>query len=394
MRAAYPGAHPPGSQSSLHRANVARVLAALRSAGTLSQAEISRTTGLSAATVSNIVHELADGGLVQVRTASAGGRRIRRVALSASAGTVVGVDFGHSHLRVAVGDLAHRVRAEGAVPVDVDASAAECLVRAEELIAALLARAGSGRDRVLGVGMGVPGPIDADTGEIGSSALLPGWVGVRPAAALAERLDLPVHADNDANLGALGELVFGAGRGHDDLVYLKVSTGVGAGMVLNGRLYRGAGGTAGEIGHITLDESGAVCRCGNRGCLETHVNARHLLGLLRDSHGPDLTVAEAVRLAHSGDPGCRRVLADVGRHLGVGMASLCNLLNPRCAIVGGDLAVAGELLIDPLRSSVARYAIPSAARQLQVLPGTLGERSEVLGALALAMTESEHPVAA
>lgn len=384
--------HPPGSQPSLHRANVTRVLRAVRAAGTLSQAEISRRTGLSAATVSNIVHELADSGPVEVETASVGGRRIRRVTLSRSAGAVVGVDFGHSHLRVAIGDLSHRVLAADREPVDVDASAEECLARAEHMIDVLLTESDVERDRVLAVGLGVPGPIDVETGEIGSSALLPGWVGVRPREALAQRLDLPVHADNDANLGALGELVFGAGRDQGDLVYLKVSTGVGAGLVLGGRIYHGAGGTAGEIGHITLDESGAVCRCGNRGCLETHANAKYLLSLLADAHGPDLTVAGVVELAEAGDPGCRRVLADIGRHLGIGVASLCNLLNPRTAIIGGDLAGAGDLLIGPLRESVARYAIPSAARQLRVVPGTLGDRAEVLGALALAMSETDHAV--
>ncbi len=392
MPAATPDDHPPGSQSSLHRANVTRVLRAVRAEGTLSQAEISRHTGLSAATVSNIVHELADAGSVQVRNGSAGGRRVRRVTLSPSSEVVVGVDFGHSHLRVAIGDLSHQVLASDAQPADVDASGAECLDQAARLLDTLLARAGVPRDRVSGVGLGVPGPIDEDTGEIGSTALLPGWVGVRPREALAQLLELPVHADNDANLGALGELVFGAGRGQRDMVYLKVSTGVGAGLVLGGRIYHGAGGTAGEIGHITLDESGAVCRCGNRGCLETHANAKYLLDLLRDSHGPDLTVAGALQLAQCGDPGSRRVLSDMGRHLGIGVASLCNLLNPRCVIIGGDLAGAGELLIGPLRESVGRYAIPSAARQLSVLAGTLGDRAEVLGALALALSETDHAV--
>lgn len=390
MRGDRSDGHPPGSQSSLHRANVGRVLGALRTAGSLSQAEISRRTGLSAATVSNIVHELADAGSVQVRTGSVGGRRVRRVTLNPTNGVVVGVDFGHSHLRMAVGDVAHRVLASETEPVDVDVSAAECLDRAEMLLRVLLARVDVPRERVAAVGLGVPGPIDVDTGEIGSSALLPGWVGVRPREAVADRLRLPVHADNDANLGALGELVFGAGRGQRDLIYLKVSTGVGAGLVLGGRLYHGSGGTAGEVGHITLDETGPVCRCGNRGCLETQANARYLLTLLRDSHGPDLTVPAAVRLAQDGDPGCRRVLSDIGRHLGVGVASVCNLLNPRCVIIGGDLAAAGDLLTGPLREAVGRYAIPSAARQLTVTTGTLGDRAEVLGALALALRDSDQ----
>jgi predicted NBD/HSP70 family sugar kinase len=380
----------PGSQSSLHQANVARVLRAVRTGGALTQAEISRGTGLSAATVSNIVRELAADGTVVVSTTSSGGRRARSVALSPLAGVLVGLDFGHSHLRVAIGDLSRQILAEDAVPIDVDSSAEQCFDEAERKLDELLARAGADRSKVIGVGLGVPGPIDADTGEIGSSALLPGWVGVRPGPALSDRLGLPVHPDNDANLGALGELVWGAGRGHPDLVYLKLSTGVGAGLVIGGRIFRGSGGTAGEIGHITLDESGPVCRCGNRGCLETHANSKYLLGLLAPSHGEDLTVPQAVALAQRGDPGCRRVIADIGRHVGVGVANLCNLINPRQVLLGGDLAAAGELLTVPLYESVSRYAIPSAARQLSVTPGTLGDRAEVLGCLALVMSEMDQ----
>ncbi len=198
---------------------------------------------------------------------------------------------------------------------------------------------------------------------------------------------MPVYVDNDANLGALGEQVWGAGHGARDLAYIKVASGVGAGLVINGQIYRGPGGTAGEIGHITLDESGPVCRCGNRGCLETFTAARYVLPLLHSSHGTDLTMARVVRLAAEGDPGCRRVVADIGRYIGSGVASLCNLLNPSRVVLGGDLAEAGDLVLGPVRDSVARYAIPSAARRLKVLPGELDSRAEVLGALALVLDE-------
>ncbi|MFC1414883.1 ROK family transcriptional regulator [Streptacidiphilus sp. N1-12] len=380
-------ADTPGSQSSLHRANLERVLRAVRMAGSLTQAEIARTTGLSAATVSNIVRELKEVGTVVVTPTSSGGRRARSVSLSADAGIVVGVDFGHSHLRVAVGNLAHRVLAEESEPIDTDASADQGFGRAETLVARLLEQTGFRTDKVIGVGLGVPGPIDGETGALGSTAILPGWTGIAPGRELSSRLGMPVYVDNDANLGALGELVWGAGRGLSDLAYIKVASGVGAGLVISGQIYRGPGGTAGEIGHITLDESGPVCRCGNRGCLETFVGSRHVLNLLASSHGTDLTLSRVVQLAQRGDLGCRRVLADVGRQIGTGVANLCNLLNPRRVILGGDLAEAGDLVLDPIRESVARYAIPSAARQLSVVPGTLGGRAEVLGALALVMSE-------
>ncbi len=381
------GVETPGSQSSLHRANLERVVRAVRMAGSLTQAEIARTTGLSAATVSNIVRELKDGGTVEVTPTSAGGRRARSVALSGDAGIVVGVDFGHAHLRVAVGNLAHRVLAEETEPLDVDASAAQGMERAEALVGRLIAASGIAPDKVVGVGLGVPGPIDVATGTLGSTAILPGWAGTNPRDDLAARLGVPVYVDNDANLGALGELVWGSGRGVADLAYIKVASGVGAGLVISGQIYRGPGGTAGEIGHITLDESGPVCRCGNRGCLETFTAARYVLPLLHSSHGPDLTMERMVALAREGDPGCRRVVSDVGRHVGSGVANLCNLLNPSRVVLGGDLAEAGDLVLDPIRDSVARYAIPSAARQLSVLPGALGSRAEVLGALALVLSE-------
>lgn len=377
----------PGSQSSLHRANLERVVRAVRAAGSLTQAEIARSTGLSAATVSNIVRELGEWGTVEVRTTSVGGRRARSVSLAGAAGVVVGVDFGHAHLRVAVGDLAHRVLAEDAEPFDVDSSAEQGLDRAQHLVGRLLRAAGAEDRRVLGIGLGVPGPIDVETGALGSTAILPGWRGTRPREELAARTGLPVCVDNDANLGALGEHVWGSGQGAADLAYIKVASGVGAGLVINGELYRGPGGTAGEIGHITLDEAGPVCRCGNRGCLETFAAARYVLPLLRDSHGPELTMPRVVRLARDGDPGCRRVIADVGRHIGSGVAHLCNLLNPGRVVLGGDLADAGELALGPIRDSVGRYAIPSAARQLSVVAGALGGRAEVLGALALVLRE-------
>ncbi|MCP9985986.1 MULTISPECIES: ROK family transcriptional regulator [Streptomyces] len=377
----------PGSQTSLHRANLERVVRAVRMAGSLTQAEIARATGLSAATVSNIVRELKDGGTVEVTPTSAGGRRARSVSLSGDAGAVVGVDLGHTHLRVAVGTLAHRVLTEESEPLDPGTSCAEGLDRAERLVRRLIGEAGVSPGKVIGVGLGLPGPIGAAPGAPGAAPVPPGRAAADPGRELSARLGAPVYVDDDARLGALGELVWGAGRGVRDLAYVRVADGVGAGLVIDGRIYRGPGGTAGEIGHITLDESGPVCRCGNRGCLETFTAARYVLPLLRPGHGPDLTMAGVVRLAREGDPGCRRVLADVGRHIGSGVASLCNLLNPSRVVLGGDLAEAGELVLAPLRESVSRYAIPSAARHLTVVSGALGGRAEVLGALALVLNE-------
>jgi predicted NBD/HSP70 family sugar kinase len=379
----------PGSQSALRRANQLRVLRAVRTAGALTQAEIARGTGLSAATVSNIVRELREAGTVVVSPTYSGGRRAQRVELARHAGIAVGVDFGVSHLRVALSDLGDRIVAEETIAYDVAASAERGMRRAVWLVETLLAQARVDRSEVIGVGVGVPGPVDAATGEIDTATIMTGWAGVRPAEELRGRLGVPVHVDNDANLGALGEMVGGAGRGCGHLVYLKLSNGVGAGIVADGRLYRGAGGIAGEIGHITVDAGGPVCRCGNRGCLETLVGGPYLLQMLPRPVGrdePPPTLLSVIASAMAGDPGCRRILSDAGRALGSGVAILANLFNPRLVILGGELAQAGDLLVQSIRQTAELGAIPGAVRGLQVVRGKLDERAQIVGALTLAAT--------
>jgi predicted NBD/HSP70 family sugar kinase len=332
-------------------------------------------------------------GLVEERHASAsGGRPGVLLALSRGAGVVVAADFGHRRLRVAVFDLAHTVLADAVHDVDIDAPADRAMDTAMEAIHTTLRRAGADMGEVVGVGMGLPGPISRDSGTLGSSTILPAWVGLPVAAAMAERLGVPVFADNDANLGALAEVTFGAGRGFSEVAYLKVSSGIGAGLYMDGRIYRGGNGTAGEIGHVILDEDGLVCRCGNRGCLETLAGEQGIVDALRRSHGPDLDLAKVLELAKHGDLGCARMIADAGAAVGRAAASLCNLFNPQCVIVGGSLSAAGDLLMDPLRASIERYAIPSAARDVQIVPGELGARTETLGALALVIAESDRLV--
>jgi predicted NBD/HSP70 family sugar kinase len=385
---------PSGSLETLRRLNRLRVIHTLREHGVISRAEIARRTGLSRSTVSSLVADLQADGLVVERAETGaahgtqGGRPPILLAFDASAGAAVGIAFGHVGVRVAVSDLSSTILAEGVAELDVDHESEEGLDAAAELVAAALAEAGVERDRVIGAGVGLPAPIHRASGVVGSSAILPGWVGVTAAEELRNRLGLPVLVDNDANLGALAEAAYGAGREAVDLVYLMVSSGIGAGLVLNGRLYRGSLGLAGEIGHVLAAPEGAVCRCGNRGCLETVSAPQALLELLRRSHGP-LTVAEMLELARAGDPGCRRVLADAGRALGDAAAVLMNLLNPELVVVGGDLAAAGDLLLDGMRESLRRAALPAAFAGARVVAGTLGERAEALGALALVVSEAD-----
>ena len=367
-----------------------RVIGALRDRGPLSRAEIARHAALSRATVSSVLGELQEAGLVTEMNgapAEAGqGRPASLLRLDPSAGTAVGIDFGKRHLRVAVADLGHQVLAERREDMQPDRAAAEDMDLAAELVEAVLAEAGVERSSVVGVGMGIPGPIDPESGELGSSTILPGWVGVRARQAMGERLGLEVSVDNDANLGVLSEWTWGAAQGCANAVYLKASTGIGAGLILDGRLFHGAGGTAGEIGHTIIDPTGPVCRCGNRGCLEMLVGAPALIELLRPTHG-ELSIRELVAAARSDSTPCRRVIAEAGAAIGTATANLCNLINPERIVVGGDLAAAGELLLAPLREALERSAIPSAGRDVEVVQGTLGDRAEVLGAVALVLRD-------
>src|SRR5215212_5891132 len=302
------------SPPSLRASNRLRVIQALQVLGVTSRADVARQTGLSRSTVSNIVAGLQAEGMVvdrdaDGRAAAGGGRPPALIALDPSAGFAIGIDFGKRHLAVALSDLSHRLLAEEWREMTDDYDAETGIEQAAQLVEAVLEDAGADAGRLLGVGMGLPGPVHR-TGVVGSSAILPGWAGTHAADLMAERLSMEVWLGNDANLGALAESTWGAGRGASGLVYLKLATGIGAGIVIDGRLFEGAGGT----GHTSLDETGDICRCGSRGCLETYASGSAIAALLSRSLGESLTTEDVVARAVDGEAGCRRALADAGRH--------------------------------------------------------------------------------
>ncbi|MCW3047489.1 MAG: hypothetical protein JWO74_1773 [Solirubrobacterales bacterium] len=374
-----------------------RLISTLSEFGALSRAELARRTALAPSTISTLTADLLRDGLIVERSETPvpaagprGGRPATLLALHRSAGLVVGIDFGKTHVRVAVADRAHELIAERSKQVDPDQRSATHIKVAVRLVHAALESARANRDQVVGVGMGLPGPINRATGQIGDSAILPGWVGVNASKAMSDALGLPVSVDNDANLGALAEWVWGAARGCNELAYIKAATGIGAGLITNGRPFGGYGGTAGEIGHTIIDPSGPICRCGNRGCLEMLAGTPALLAALQPTH-PDITnAADVIARARDGDSGCARALTDSGRAIGTALATLCNITNPERIIVGGELGAAGDLVLDPMRDALHRGAIRSAGQDVTLCQSTLGERAEVLGAVALALTRLGH----
>lgn len=371
--------------------NLRRVFDLVRERGAITRSEVSAATGLSRSAVSSLVTELADGGrLVERDGARRGpGTGSGRPSLVLSPvipdGYLLALDFGHNHVRAAVADMAYRIRAERLVALDVDAHAAEALDCAADLVAHLLAGLGVGRRAVRAAAAGIPGPLDAGRGrKVRSPTILADWIDLYPAAELERRIGRQVVIDNDANLGAFGELRFGAGRGIGDFLYIKASHGIGASIVLGGRPYRGAAGIAGEIGHTQIAGADRWCRCGNRGCLETAVSI--------DLVQAELALVSALprdpdRVA--GDCVARRVLTGAGRTIGRVVADLCNCLNPAAVILGGELAEYGRPVLDGLRAAIEDYAQPAVSEAVTVLAAERGRRSEIYGALALAAQAAE-----
>ena len=370
-----------------------QVVARLRASGPTTRGELSSTMSLSRTTVSAIVAQLLADGWVHERPASGAvtgpGRPATVLTLTPLAGTAVGVDLGRRHARVVLADLGHEVLAEQSLELQEGWRANEAFDAVEALVAEVVATAGVDSRAIVGIGLGLPAPLDR-SGHATSISIPPDWVREDPGTVLAGRLGVPVVVENDANLGALAEARWGAGRRFDTICYVKASTGIGAGLVFRGQLFRGTAGTAGEIGHLTIDDNGLVCRCGSRGCLEVRVGGPALVAQLGHSQSGIDTLTELIAAAVGGDLACARILADAGETLGVAVASVLNLLNPDRVILGGELGGAGELVLASLRESLGRRALSSAVRSTSVVRSQLGERAEALGAVLLVLTEQSR----
>ncbi len=376
-----------GRPDTLREYNRHKVIAALRRLDAASRADLSRVTGLSRGTVASIVADLQREGVLRAGSrrdapTSGPGRPPALLTLAPPAGLAVAVDIGHSHVRVVVGDAEGAVIEERFADVSAGLAAVDILAAAAELVADVKAAQGLSARDVVAATLGLPTPLDLD-----GRPVAPRFRGLDLAecSGLA-RLTTRIFLMNDADLGALGEAAFGAARGVDDFVFVKMAHGLGAGLVLGGRLYRGSNGLAGNIGHVRVREDGNVCICGNRGCIETLVSADSLVAALQPAHADrDLGVADLFRLVREGDIGARRLVNDAGAIVGRTLAEIINVLNPRAIVVGGSLSALGEPLLQGIHASVSRYSQPAAAARLSIVRAECGERAEVLGALAVAL---------
>jgi glucokinase-like ROK family protein len=358
----------------------------------VSRADLARRFGLSRATVSDIVGSFVELGVVtesQIAPAG-GGRPPLRLQFQDGWRHVIGVELGASHVSGVRADLRGRVLARFDAAPDVDGDPTGTLAQVDAGIRQLLS---SDLDTpVIGLGVGVPSPVRRSEGGRLATRLFPRWAGVDVAAHLRATHGLPVLLDNDANLGALAEHWWGAGQGLADLAYIKLGTGVGAGILINGAIHRGATGIAGEIGHTTIDPDGPPCRCGLQGCLEAYVGAASLLARAAavadtapriGNAAPHATVQALISRAQSGDPVAAELVRSAGTWLGIAIANLLNLVNPARVILGGSLADAGPLLLEPLTQALERRALWTSVAGADVCVSALGDDAVSLGAATL-----------
>lgn len=362
-------------------------MAAIRHHGALTQVEIAATTGLSQATVSTIVKQLLTQGVVDTRNTVRTGRRAQLVTLAQRTGLGVGIHVGQRSMRVLIGDSGYEELSERILPLPPDHRVDTTLDRAALLVVDLVEALGAELSDVIGVGIALPAAVDPERGTITGRGVLEGWEDVDVRGVLARRLGVPVIVEKDANAAVVGETRFGAGRGSADVAFVRSSYLVDAGLVLGGQVHRGRRGIAGEIGHVEVDPSGAICLCGSRGCLNTVVGADALTDLLRMSRS-GITLRDLIALAIDGDPGCRQVIADAGAAIGAVVAGFALAFDPQRIIVGGELAQTGEVLLGPLRDAVARRVPLGGESGVEVVPGALGLQAEVRGLVALAFDQA------
>jgi len=362
----------------------------------ISRAEIARRTGLSRSTVTEIVDELLPTGLVHETGTgpSRGGRPPIVLEFRYDAACILGVDMGAAHVAVALTNLRGEVLAwrHRPHPVRTDPEGTRALIT--ELATACLADQPGARKRLLGTGIAVPCPVDPQHPERFSEVVMPAWKGRGGFRAFATRFKAPLFVDNDANLGALAERWWGAGRGIDDFAYVKLGTGVGSGHFVQGRVYRGATGVAGEIGHMAIDPHGKMCVCGLRGCLATLVGSPELVARARElaaKHprsalaGTTPTIESIEDAAMAGDALGLQIVHEAAGSLGIAIAGLLNLMNPRLVILGGGLARLGDLLLAPLRDVIRNRTLVSSFAAAEVRTSGLGPRSIAVGAATLVL---------
>ena len=381
----------------------AEIMRALRRQGLISRTEISGITGWSKAKASQEIRSLVNKGyLVEIGEGiSKGGRRPRLLRINNQLGYMVGVDIGATSIDVAFADLTGKIIRRGSQAADVRNRPEVLLGACIDLIKELAAQLGCNTNQILGIGIGVPGPVDFARGVLVAPPLMPGWENFPIRSFFRESFPSAfMVVDNDVNIMALGEQRSGDGAGIDHFIFIKIGTGIGAGIVSNGKIHRGSDGCAGDIGHICVDKEGPLCACGNKGCLEAmsagpSIAARAMdaaqnglspiLRQIRETNGGILRPEDVNVACREGDQAALDIIRASGQMVGDVLASLVNFFNPSHIFIGGGIANFGNHLLVAIRRAVLHRSLPLATTHLSIKFSSMGSDAGVTGAIALAL---------
>jgi predicted NBD/HSP70 family sugar kinase len=365
----------------------------IRNGTATTRAELARHTGLARSTVAQRVDALLGAGLVYEAggSTSTGGRPPTVLAFNHAAGVVLVADLGATHARVAVSDLAGTPLTEMASDLDIALGPEEVLGWVAERFAELLRESGHAATEVRGIGIGVPGPVEFDSGRPFNPPIMPGWDGFSIPSWFAGRYAAPVLVDNDVNIMARGEH-WVHWRDTEHLLLVKVGTGIGCGIVAGGEIHHGARGAAGDIGHIRATASEeVVCRCGNVGCLEAVAGGQALAERLAAEGADTANSRDVVALVRAGDATAMRMIRDAGRTLGEVLAGTVNFFNPAVIVIGGDIAEAHAQLLAGVREGIFSRSLALATRDLRIVPCRLGDRAGITGAAMMSIDRALSP---
>jgi glucokinase-like ROK family protein len=406
------GRYRTGDQALVRQMNLSVIMHHLRENGPVSRAALAEMSGLNKTTVSSLVQELIDQRFIEefgLNSAGAG-RPAILLRLNPSAGYIVAAEVDVDVLSVIRTNFAAEITWRSKEVIGREMGQQAIVDRVLALLSEATSSAGAADGALLGIVVGVPGLVDQETGTVHFAPNL-GWVEVPLRSLLWERFGCPAYVDNESNLAALGEHSFGVAQGHENVLFLSLGVGLGGGIIQDGKLNRGASGFSGEFGHMTIDPEGLPCNCGNHGCWETLVSTAAVFRNLRQArldgaspsrgdesphyerrqgdetpqHEPGdelLTLSAVLAAARGGDPAAAQALSEVGRHLGIGLASLVNALNPDLVVVGGRLSVAGEFLLPAANAELQRRALRWNAEATQVVLAKHGADACVMGGVA------------
>lgn len=380
------------------------VLDLVRSQGVRSRPELARRSGLGRTVITQRVSQLIDSGLLEAGSLgpSSGGRAPREIRFRSEGGRVLAVEIGATSIGVGLTDLAGTLTDHEQRPWNVADGPDNTLEQAEKMADDLLARQEPTSPPVWGVGVGVPGPVEFAAGKPVAPPIMPGWDGYPVRDRLAARYDVPVWVDNDVNIMALGEFRGGIARGVTNFVFVKIGSGIGAGLISGGQLHRGAKGCAGDVGHVAVTtDTSVVCRCGNIGCLEALAGgwalARDAMAAARDGRSPFLAkrsesgkvldARDVADAASHGDPVGLELLNSAGLLVGEMLATLVNFYNPALVVIGGGVTASGDLLLAAIRQVVYRRSLPLATRDLRITRSPLDDHAGLMGASFMVIDE-------